>query len=91
MLQIVSYHMLLLANLMGTPLHEYILGWSIIACIGAFFLVNMGYMLSLSLTELFRKLYLRRLKQKAEKRRKQQENERIENSKKTLIELVQRN
>lgn len=66
MMQIISYHLLLLANLLGTPLQEYNVGWSIIACIGAFFVVNMGYMVSLSLSKLFRILYLRRLKNRAE-------------------------
>ena len=70
MMQIISYHLLLLANLLGTPLQEYNVGWSIIACIGVFFVVNMGYMVSLSLSKLFRILYLRRLKNRAEKCKK---------------------
>ena len=54
MLDVFCYHLLLLANLMETPQHEYNVGWSIIACIGIFFTVNMGYMLSLSLRKLCR-------------------------------------
>ena len=71
MMQIISYHLLLLANLLETPLQEYNIGWSIIACIGIFFVVNMGYMTSLSLSKLFRILYLRILKNRAEKLKKQ--------------------
>jgi hypothetical protein len=62
MLHVLSYHLLLLANLMETPEHELMLGWSIIACIAIFFIVNMGYMLSLSLKKIFRQLAIRLLK-----------------------------
>ena len=67
MMQIVSYHLILLANLLPTPLQEYNIGWSIITCIGLFFTVNMGYMASLSLGTLFRKLYLQKLKKDTDK------------------------
>ena len=49
--------MLLLANLLPNPEAEYRLGWSIITAIGFIFLLNLGYMLSLSLRMLFQKLY----------------------------------
>ena len=77
MLDVLCYHLLLLANLMETPQHEYNVGWSIIACIGIFFVVNMGYMLSLSLRKLCRFLAVRRLKAKRDKLLKKIEEQRL--------------
>ena len=71
MMQILCYHLILLANLMETPLREYKIGWSIIVCICILFVVNMGYMVSLTLTDLLRKCYLTKLLKQAEERRKQ--------------------
>ena len=67
MLHVLSYHLLLLANLMETPEHEYLLGWSIIACIAVFFIVNMSYMLSLTLRKLFRQVAIKLLKIKRDR------------------------
>ena len=67
MLNVLSYHLLLLANLMETPEHEYLLGWSIIACIAVFFIVNMSYMLSLTLRKLFRQVAIKLLKIKRDR------------------------
>ena len=67
MLHVLSYHLLLLANLMETPEHEYLLGWSIIACIAVFFIVNMSYMLSLTLRKLFKQLGIKLLKIKRDR------------------------
>ena len=86
MMQIVSYHLLLLANLLETPLQEYNVGWSLIACIGVFFVVNMGYMASLSLSKLFRVLYLRKLKNRAEKLTKQKLEEKEKEKEKAAAE-----
>jgi hypothetical protein len=67
MLQFFCYHLLLLANLMETPQHEYNVGWSIISCIGIFFVMNMSYMLGLSLRKICSDLAVKRFKAKRER------------------------
>ena len=57
LLVVVAYNLLLLANLLPSAQLEYKVGWSIIVAIGMIFLVNMGYMMSLSLKQFFIKIY----------------------------------
>ena len=57
LLVVVAYNLLLLANLLPSAQLEYKVGWSIIVAIGMIFLVNMGYMMSLSLRQFFIKIY----------------------------------
>ena len=75
---------------METPLHEYKVGWSLIVVICILFAVNMGYMVSLTLTDLLRKCYLKKLKKQAEQRRKQLEAEKIQKEQSLQIEQVQK-
>ena len=68
LLQIFAYNLLLLANLLPNPEAEFKLGWSIITVIGLIFVINMGYMMSLSLRAFFRKAYLFYKKRKEQQR-----------------------
>ena len=76
---------------METPLHEYKVGWSIIVCIGILFVVNMGYMVSLTLTDLLRKCYLTKLKKQAEERRKRIEAAKTQKEQNAQVEQVLKN
>lgn len=68
LLHIVAYHLLLLANLLPNPEVEYKLGWSIIATIGLIFVLNMGYILSLTIRVFFLKIYMM-IKKRRERQR----------------------
>jgi len=67
MLHMIAYSLLLLVNLMPNPETEINLGWFVIAMVGLLFLINFGYMMSITLRGLFRKLYLMKLKRDHER------------------------
>ena len=67
MIQLVSYLMLVLVNLMPGPESELWLGWALIGVIGLMFAANLGLMVVLNLCELSRKIYLYYLRWKARK------------------------
>ena len=64
----VCYCLLLLANLMNSPENEMNVGWAVIALIGLIFLTNFGFIALQTLSQVFRKIYLWKLKREAKKR-----------------------
>ena len=64
-LQFISYH-LALFPLSPTPEDEFMLGWSMIGCIGLLFASNLIVMLVVSMGTLRSKLYLRKLRRRHE-------------------------
>lgn len=73
MLNMCAYTLLLMSNLMVTPLQEINVGWALIACIGVIFLINFGNILSINGAKIHWDLRLRYLKYKHEKRLKVRE------------------
>ena len=73
MLNMCAYTLLLMSDLMGTPLQEINVGWALIACIGVIFLINFGNILSINAAKIHWDLRLKYLKYKHKKDLKMRE------------------
>jgi hypothetical protein len=86
MLHLISYALLLLANLMPNPQNEINVGWAVIGCIGVIFLINLGFMMSISVQKIIRQLYFWKLKREILRKKRERE----EAKQAVTIELVAR-
>ena len=62
------------------------MGWAVIGCIGVIFLINLGFMMSISVQKIIRQLYFWKLKREIIRKKRERE----EAKQAVTIELVAR-